>query len=138
MKMKYSSDLVLYNVFVQQYCRKCAASGGNPYKPGCACLSRTIFHCATSLLFIGILDTIMGKLLKLKPQLPFSGWKPKTSSDGEGSHSEKEKYVGPYDNSPIPRLTIHSFIMGMHILEYLENYGTPKFPKSINADHAIF
>jgi hypothetical protein len=66
----------------------------------------------------------MGKLSKLKPQLPFNGRKAKISSDGEGSHSEKEKYVGPYDNSPIPRLTIHSFIMGMFLLEYLTNRGT--------------
>jgi SP family sugar:H+ symporter-like MFS transporter len=38
-----------------------------------------------------------------------------TSSDGEGSHAEKEKYVGAYDNSPVPRLTVHSFIMGVFV-----------------------
>lgn len=66
---------------------------------------------------IGILDITMGKLSKFKPQLSFPGRKAKNSSDGEGSHSEKEKerYTGPYDNAPIPRLTIHSFIMGVFV-----------------------
>jgi SP family sugar:H+ symporter-like MFS transporter len=66
---------------------------------------------------IGILDITMGRLSRLKPQMPFLGWKAKTSSDGEGSQAEKEKekYVGPYDNARIPRLTIHSFIMGVFV-----------------------
>lgn len=69
---------------------------------------------------IAILDITMGKLSKFKPQVPlptFSGWKAKVSSDGETSHSEreKEKYVGPYDNSLVPRVTIHSFIMGVFV-----------------------
>jgi MFS transporter, SP family, sugar:H+ symporter len=66
---------------------------------------------------IGILDIIMGRLSRFKPQMPFPGWKAKTSSNGEGSHAEKEmeKYVGPFDNAPIPRLTIHSFIMGVFV-----------------------
>jgi hypothetical protein len=64
---------------------------------------------------IAILDITMGKLSKLRPQVPFNGWKAKTSSDGERSHSEKDKYVGSYDNAPIPRLTIHSFIMGIFV-----------------------
>jgi SP family sugar:H+ symporter-like MFS transporter len=56
----------------------------------------------------------MGKLSKYTAQLPF--WHRKqSSSDTEGSHSEKQKYVGPYDNSPIPRVTIHSFIMGVFV-----------------------
>jgi MFS transporter, SP family, sugar:H+ symporter len=65
---------------------------------------------------IAILDITMGKLSKFRPQmpsLPFTGGKAKVSS--EGSHSEKESYAGPYDNSPIPRLTIHSFIMGVFV-----------------------
>jgi SP family sugar:H+ symporter-like MFS transporter len=54
----------------------------------------------------------MGKLSKFKAQLPFG----RTSqSDTEGSQSEKQKYVGPYDNTPIPRVTIHSFIMGVFV-----------------------
>jgi SP family sugar:H+ symporter-like MFS transporter len=65
---------------------------------------------------IAILDIIMGKLSKYKPQLPFPGRKAKISSGGERSHAEeKENYVGPYDNSPVPRLTIHSFIMGVFV-----------------------
>ena len=64
---------------------------------------------------IAILDITMGKLSKFRPQVPFPSWKAKASSDGEGSHAENEKYVGPYDNSPIPRLTIHSFIMGVFV-----------------------
>ena len=63
---------------------------------------------------IGILDIIMGKLTKFKAQLPFANRKA-SSSDGETSHSEKLPYVGPYDNSPIPRVTIHSFIMGVFV-----------------------
>jgi len=63
---------------------------------------------------IGILDIIMGKLTKFKAQLPFANRKA-SSSDGETSHSEKQPYVGPYDNSPIPRVTIHSFIMGVFV-----------------------
>ena len=65
---------------------------------------------------IAILDITMGKLSKFKPQLPFPGRKSKSSSDGERPHAEeKEKYVGPYDNTPVPRLTIHSFIMGVFV-----------------------
>lgn len=64
--------------------------------------------------FISILDIIMGKLSKYTAQLPFGHGK-QSSSDTEGSHSEKQKYVGPYDNSPIPRITIHSFIMGIFV-----------------------
>jgi len=65
---------------------------------------------------IAILDITMGKLSKFSPQLPFPGKKAKIFPDGERSHAEeKEKYVGPYDNSPVPRLTIHSFIMGVFV-----------------------
>lgn len=54
----------------------------------------------------------MGKLSKLTAQLPFG----RTSqSDTEGSQSEKQKYAGPYDNGPVPRVTIHSFIMGVFV-----------------------
>jgi SP family sugar:H+ symporter-like MFS transporter len=63
---------------------------------------------------IAILDIIIGKLSKFKAQLPFSNGK-ESSSDGEASHSEKQKYVGPYDNSPMPRLTLHSFIVGVFV-----------------------
>lgn len=61
------------------------------------------------------LDITMGKLSKFRPQVPFLSWNVITSSDGEGSHAEKEKYVGPYDNSPVPRLTVHSFVMGVFV-----------------------
>lgn len=64
---------------------------------------------------IGILDITMGRLSKFKPQLPFTGHGGKAKTSSEGSHSEKESYAGPYDNSPIPRLTIHSFIMGVFV-----------------------
>jgi MFS transporter, SP family, sugar:H+ symporter len=77
---------------------------------------------------VAILDITMGKLSKFKPQVPFTVWKGKTSSDGEGSHSEKEKekYVGPYDNAPIPRLTIHSFIMGVFVRLFPLFFSSPK------------
>lgn len=42
-----------------------------------------------------------------------SGRERTTSSDGE--HPEKQKYVGPYDDSPVPTLTLHSFIMGVFV-----------------------
>jgi SP family sugar:H+ symporter-like MFS transporter len=64
---------------------------------------------------IATLDITMGKLSKFRAQVPFPSWNTMTSSDGEGSHAEKEKYVGPYDNSPVPRLTVHSFIMGVFV-----------------------
>jgi SP family sugar:H+ symporter-like MFS transporter len=59
-----------------------------------------------------ILDIIMGKLSKQLNLLRFGHGKA-ASSDGE--HSEKQKYTGPYDDSPVPRLTIHSFIMGVFV-----------------------
>ena len=62
---------------------------------------------------VAILDIIMGKLLK-NNLLPFRREKA-ASSDGENSHHEKQKPAGPYDDSPIPRLTIHSFIMGVFV-----------------------
>jgi SP family sugar:H+ symporter-like MFS transporter len=61
---------------------------------------------------IGILDIMMGKLSKFKRQLPFRH--EKATSD-DGSQSEKKPYAGAYDNSPVPRLTIHSFIMGVFV-----------------------
>jgi SP family sugar:H+ symporter-like MFS transporter len=54
----------------------------------------------------------MGKLLNLTARLPFGR---ASHSDTEGSQSEKQKYVGPYDNGPVPRVTIHSFIMGVFV-----------------------
>lgn len=56
----------------------------------------------------------MSRLSKLKAQLPFGAGN-RSSSDGEVSHPEKQKYVGPYDNSKVPILTIHSFIMGVFV-----------------------
>jgi MFS transporter, SP family, sugar:H+ symporter len=56
----------------------------------------------------------MVKLSKFTPHVPFRHEKD-TSSDGDRPHSEKQKYVGPYDDSPVPRLTIHSFIMGVFV-----------------------
>lgn len=54
----------------------------------------------------------MGKISKHLNLLRY-GREKAASSDGE--HSEKKKYVGPYDDSPVPRLTIHSFIMGVFV-----------------------
>lgn len=68
---------------------------------------------------VGTLDIIMGKLSKYTGHLPFGRDKQSSLDDTEGSHSEKKKYVGPYDNSPIPRVTIHSFIMGIFVSMYV-------------------
>ncbi|KAH7409253.1 sugar transporter family protein [Cadophora sp. MPI-SDFR-AT-0126] len=57
----------------------------------------------------------MGTLSKLKAQLPFGAGNRNSTSDGEASHHEKQVYNGPYDNSPVPLLTIHSFIMGVFV-----------------------
>lgn len=57
----------------------------------------------------------MGYLSKFTPRVPFRHEKD-TSTDGDRPTSiEKQKYNGPYDNSPVPRLTIHSFIMGVFV-----------------------
>lgn len=65
---------------------------------------------------ISILDIIMGKLSKFTAQLPFgASHRNSTTSDGDASHHEKQAYNGPYDNSPVPILTIHSFIMGVFV-----------------------
>ena len=37
------------------------------------------------------------------------------ASSSETDQSEKKKYVGSYDNSPVPILTLHSFIMGVFV-----------------------
>ncbi|KAG4421802.1 hypothetical protein IFR04_005052 [Cadophora malorum] len=58
----------------------------------------------------------MVTLSKLKAQLPFGAGNRNSTSDGEASHHEKQAaYNGPYDNSPVPLLTIHSFIMGVFV-----------------------
>ena len=62
--------------------------------------------------FIAILDIIMAKLSKYAVN-PFGRVRKSSSSDTDRPQSEK--YVGPYDNSPIPRVTIHSFIMGVFV-----------------------
>ena len=61
---------------------------------------------------VSILDIIMGKLSKPLNLLRFGREKAPSS---ETERSEKKKYVGPYDDSPIPVLTIHSFIMGVFV-----------------------
>ena len=81
---------------------------------------------------IGILDITMGRLSRFKPQLPFTGHGGKAKTSSEGSHSEKESYAGPFDNSPIPRLTIHSFIMGVFV-----SSKTPS-PSEYPANYCIF
>lgn len=57
-----------------------------------------------------IFDIIMGKLSKLNLHR-FGHNKTPSNSD----KSEKQKYVGPYDDSPVPTVTIHSFIMGIFV-----------------------
>jgi len=64
--------------------------------------------------WIGILDISMGKLSKQLNLLRF-GRDRASSSDGETSYSEEKKYVGPFDDSPVPILTIRSFIMGVFV-----------------------
>ena len=67
---------------------------------------------------VSIYDIAMGKLSKHLNALPFRREK-RISTDGSTTHSEKqmerEKYTGPYDNSKVPLLTIHSFIMGVFV-----------------------
>ena len=67
---------------------------------------------------VSIYDIAMGKLTKQLNALPFR-WDKRTSTDGSTTHSEKQmekqKYNGPYDDSKIPILTIHSFIMGVFV-----------------------
>ena len=67
---------------------------------------------------VSIYDIAMGKLTKHLNALPFRREK-RISTDGSTTHSEKqmerEKYAGPYDNSKVPLLTIHSFIMGVFV-----------------------
>ena len=58
----------------------------------------------------------MVTLSKLKAKLPFGAGNRNSTSDGEASHHEKQAaYNGPYDNSPVPLLMIHSFIMGVFV-----------------------
>ena len=58
----------------------------------------------------------MGKVSKFRARLPFGADnRNSTASEGEASHHEKQAYHGPYDNSPVPVLTIHSFIMGVFV-----------------------
>lgn len=57
----------------------------------------------------------MGRLSNFTAQLPFGRGRQPSLNDTDGSQNEKRKYVGPYDNTPIPRLTIPSFIMGVFV-----------------------
>lgn len=61
---------------------------------------------------VSILDISMGKISK---QLNLLRFRRENAGLSDGEHSEKKKYVGPYDDSPVPRLTIHSFIMGVFV-----------------------
>lgn len=67
---------------------------------------------------VSIYDIAMGKFSKQLNALPFRREK-RVSTDGSTTHSEKQmdqqKYNGPYDNSKVPLLTIHSFIMGVFV-----------------------
>ena len=68
---------------------------------------------------VSIYDIAMGKLTKQLNALPFRRDKVRTSTDGSTTYSEKQlekqQYNGPYDNSKVPVLTIHSFIMGVFV-----------------------
>lgn len=48
-------------------------------------------------------------------RLSFRGKHAAGSSDGETSRSEKQQHVGSTTESPVPTLTIHSFIMGVFV-----------------------
>jgi hypothetical protein len=67
---------------------------------------------------VSIYDIAMGKLSKQLNSLPFRRDK-RISTDGSTTHSEKQmeqqKYNGQYDNSKVPLLTIHSFIMAVFV-----------------------
>jgi MFS transporter, SP family, sugar:H+ symporter len=67
---------------------------------------------------VSIYDIAMGKLTKQLNALSFRREK-RTSTDGSTTHSEKQmekqKYTGPYDDTKVPLLTIHSFIMGVFV-----------------------
>ncbi|KAL3424911.1 High-affinity fructose transporter ght6-like protein 1 [Phlyctema vagabunda] len=52
----------------------------------------------------------MGRL----SNIPYFG-REKAAASPAGETSHHEKYRGPYDDSPIPRVTIHSFIMGVFV-----------------------
>jgi SP family sugar:H+ symporter-like MFS transporter len=62
---------------------------------------------------VACLDIAMGRLSKPLNSLHLGRWR--ASSDGEHSEKQKQKHVGSYDDSPIPRVTIHSFIMGVFV-----------------------
>lgn len=47
-------------------------------------------------------------------RLPFVGKHSASSSDGDTSRSEKQNHAG-YSDGPVPRVTIHSFIMGVFV-----------------------
>jgi SP family sugar:H+ symporter-like MFS transporter len=61
---------------------------------------------------VSILDITMGKISK---QLNLLRFRREKATSSETERSEKNKYVGPYDNSPVPILTIHSFIMAVFV-----------------------
>lgn len=96
-----------------------AARGGSDVENLKELLNPRAFHIACAMYglspLISIFDIIMGKLSRYTAQLPFGHGKQGSLNDTEGSHSEKQKYVGPYENTPIPRVTIHSFIMGVFV-----------------------
>jgi len=48
-------------------------------------------------------------------RLPFRGKNAACSSDGETSRSEKQQHVDSVTKSPVPTLTIHSFMMGVFV-----------------------
>lgn len=58
----------------------------------------------------------MSYLSRFTPHVPFRHGEKGTSTDEDRPNStEKSNYVGTYDNSPVPRLTLHSFIMGVFV-----------------------
>jgi SP family sugar:H+ symporter-like MFS transporter len=52
---------------------------------------------------------------KLSKYVPSRLRREKEDISPQGPPHNPEKYVGPYDDSPIPRVTIHSFIMGVFV-----------------------
>lgn len=88
-----------------------ALNAYNPPSPLLAELSRSMYRRSTAIDFLYI---IMGKFFKVRPKLPFRGSN-RALSAKEHSHPGKQAYTGPYDNSPVPVLTVHSFIMGVFV-----------------------
>lgn len=64
---------------------------------------------------LSILYITMGILSKQLNSLRFGRGKPSSIGELRSEKIEKQNYVGPYDNSKIPRVTIHSFIMGIFV-----------------------